>query len=285
MNEIDNRSLESDRIKGVLFRWTDESARWYEEASRHTGYHNRLEEIIAPHLEESWRCCELACGTGTLARHLAPHVSAYTANDLDPHAMEHLRRMNAKDPIPGFEVLEGDWHQVLEGRAFDAAIISFFGAILTDWDRLSSMIRKKVIAVIPRSKEGRMKVAALAASEQTENITDADRPDKPQRIIRGKQRSFETSSDITQFLDEKGVSYLCEDYDLEFGQPFHNLSEARDYVRYYYKLEEDQIDFFLEKKLERTETGWYFPKKKEISVIVADLTAAQPSVTSGHPKP
>ena len=101
MNETDNRSLESDRIKGVLFRWTDESARWYEEASQHTGYHNRLEEIIAPHLDESWRCCELACGTGTLARHLAPHVSAYTANDLDPHAMEHLRRMNAKDPIPG----------------------------------------------------------------------------------------------------------------------------------------------------------------------------------------
>jgi SAM-dependent methyltransferase len=262
-NNINNET-KNENVRGVLFRWTDESAMWYEEASAYTGYHDRLAEIISPHLDHSYTCCELACGTGTLARHLAPHVKSYIANDIDFHATDHLLKMTADGSVPNLSVMQGDWHEVFAGKSFNAAVFSFFGAVEDDWDDLKQLAEDKIIVISPRSREGKMKAAAEAAKS-----------DKSQRILRGKARSYETGPSISEFLDKNGISYVCEDLDLEFGQPFSNLSQARAYVRYYYKLEERDIDLFLEKKLERTDTGWYFPKNKAISVIIIDMKTAK----------
>ena len=278
-------------IKGTLFRWTDESASWYEAASEYTGYHDRLTEIIAPHLNDSYTCCELACGTGTLARHLAPYVKSYTANDIDCHATDHLTEMIADGSHPNIDIIQGDWHEVFAGKKFNAAVFSFFGAVEQDWDNLTKLVGDRVVVISPRTRTGKMKLAADRAAAQ--NDADAaqthvylgtsdvsgesvDSSAKPQRIIRGKVRSFETGPSIAEFLDKNGISYVRNDVDLEFGQPFDNLSQARDYTRYYYKLDERDIDVFLEEKLVRIEDGrWYFPKVKELSVIIIDMTTVK----------
>ena len=299
----------ADNIKGTLYRWSDASSEWYEIASEYTGYHDRLTEVITPHLGKEYECCELACGTGTLARHLAPHVKSYTANDIDFHATDHLAEMISDGSCPNMEIIEGDWHEVFKDRVFNAVVFSFFGALMKDWDNLKKLASDKIVVISPRSREGKIKAVARAnekAADPTfENTptdaapkvkeafddmmksdsdksapaaSDADSKKAPEdapRFIRGKARSFETGPNIAEFLDEKGISYVREDLDLEFGQPFANLSQARDYTRYYYKLDERDIDYFLEKKLERTEDGWYFPKKKEISVIIIDMKTAK----------
>ncbi len=282
-------------VKGTLFRWTDDSASWYEAASEYTGYHDRLTEIIAPHLSESYTCCELACGTGTLARHLAPYVKLYTANDIDPHATDHLTEMIADGSCPNIDIVQGDWHEVFAGRRFNAAVFSFFGAVEQDWERLTELVSDKIIVISPRTRTGKMKLAAdKAASEASKDpaVTDSAQqadtmadgsgdqaaadPKKPQRIMRGKVRSFETGPSIADFLDKNGISYVRNDVDLEFGQPFENLSQARDYTRYYYDLDERDIDIFLEQKLERADGGvWYFPKEKELSIIIIDMTTVK----------
>lgn len=260
---LDKNSGQKDvkNVKGTLFRWTEESAEWYEAASEYTGYHDRLTEIIAPHLSDSYTCCELACGTGTLARHLAPYVKSYTANDIDHHATEHLAEMTADGSCPGLEIALGDWHEVFAGRKFNAAVFSFFGAVEQDWDSLKELVTDRIVVISPRTRTGKMKLAAdrAAADAKTVGARDDDAPAapsdpaKPQRIVRGKVRSFETGPSIAEFLDKNGISYIRNDVDLEFGQPFDNLSQARDYTRYYYKLDERDIDIFLEKKLERLE--------------------------------
>ncbi len=290
-NILKNDDKDVKNIKGTLFRWTDESASWYEAASEYTGYHDRLTEIIAPHLSDSYTCCELACGTGTLARHLAPYVKSYTANDIDYHATDHLAEMTADGSHPNIDIIQGDWHEVFAGKKFNAAVFSFFGAVEQDWNNLTKLVSDKVVVISPRTRTGKMKLAADRAAAQ--NDADAaqthvdsgtsdvsgesvDSPAKPQRIIRGKVRSFETGPSIAEFLDKNGISYVRNDVDLEFGQPFDNLSQARDYTRYYYKLDERDIDVFLEEKLVRIEDGrWYFPKVKELSVIIIDMTTVK----------
>ena len=182
---------------------------------------------------------------------------------------------------PNLDIIEGDWHDVFAARKFNAAVFSFFGAVEQDWDALSRLVTDRIIVISPRSRTGKMKLAADMASagsspDQASDSTSLPDPEKPQRIIRGKVRSFETGPSIAEFLDKNEIGYIREDVDLEFGQPFDNLSQARDYTRYYYKLDERDIDVFLQKKLERLEDGrWYFPKTKELSIIIIDMTTVK----------
>ena len=285
MNDIktDENDIEKNikNVKGTLFRWTADSADWYESASEYTGYHDRLTEIIAPHLDSEYTCCELACGTGTLARHLAPYVKSYAANDIDHNAAVHLADMISDGSCPNLDIIEGDWHDVFAVKKFNAAVFSFFGAVEQDWDALAKLATDRIIVISPRSRTGKMKLAADrtaagSSSHQTSDSASLPDPEKPQRIIRGKVRSFETGPSIAEFLDKNEIGYIREDVDLEFGQPFDNLSQARDYTRYYYKLDERDIDVFLQKKLERLKDGrWYFPKTKELSVIIIDMTTVK----------
>lgn len=264
-----------ENIKGSLYRWTRESAGWYEKASEYTGYHDRLTEIISPFIDKSFTCCEIACGTGTLARHLAPLAASYTANDIDPHATANLMHMLISDNIDNVDVITGDWHRVLEGKHFNAAVISYFGAVEQDWEPLSDLVSDLIVVIAPRSREGKFRSVDKANDKNDTGAPGTRDITRPDRIVRGKARSFETGPSICRFLDEKGISYTCEDRDLEFGQPFDNLSQARDYVRYYYHLDEKDIDIFMEKKLvRRDDVAWFMPKTKEISIIMIDMKSA-----------
>jgi len=276
-SETETIKITPENIKGSLYKWTRESAGWYERASEYTGYHQQLKEIISPFMDESFTCCEIACGTGTLARHLSTLVASYTANDIDPHATANLMHMLISDGIENVEVITGDWHRVLSGKRFNAAVVSYFGAVEQDWDTLKELVSDLVVVIAPRSREGKLKAVDIAnrkdRDHKSERFTDVS---KPERIARGKARSFETGPSICAFLDARGVSYTREDRDIEFGQPFDNLSQARDYVRYYYHLDEKDIDLFMEKKLVRkTDVSWFMPKNKEISIIMIDMKSAE----------
>lgn len=250
MNEKINR-------KGSLFRWTEESSRWYEEASVFTGYHDRLKEAIAPFLSPEDRCCELACGTGSLARALAPLVASYTANDLDPHAIAWLNRQLEASPQPGLEVVPGDWHEVLQGRQFDTILFSYFGVVFENLDQILAMGVSRLIIIAPREDAWRKK------RENREN----------RHFRKGHNRhSFETWSGIRHFLTERGISFTGRELDLEFGQPFCSIEEAKAYIRYYYSLEDPDVEEFIRVKLEPRDFGWYYPKLKKIGLIVADLS-------------
>ena len=110
------------QMKGSFSRWSSRSAQWYEEASQYTNYHNELTKHIAPYLSSRERCCELACGTGTLARHLAPLTAHYTANDIDPESIDFCKKVQEQNPVRNLEFAEGDWHTVLKGQTFEMCI-------------------------------------------------------------------------------------------------------------------------------------------------------------------
>lgn len=271
--------------KGSFSRWNDSSARWYEQASAYTRYHEKLTERIAPYLSTQETCCELACGTGALARHLAPLTAGYTANDIDPQAIAFCRGIQSEHPLPNLEFLEGDWQQVFDGRSFDTVVFSYFGAVIRDWEALKRLASRRVIAVVPRydKEEIRQKTQAFsdrsrfrqAALRDTRTEHHAGKRGAENAEREKKKRPFETMEAIADFLSEKGVSFDAIPLTLEFGQPCRTLEEAEEYVKYYYRFETDEErKEFVRQKFQPAECGYFFSKKKNIGIVAIDMTSA-----------
>ena len=167
--------------KGSFSRWSGNSAEWYEAASKYTRYHEKLKTHIAPYLNPKETCCELACGAGTLARHLAPLTARYIANDIDPSSLEFCSRLQNQEPVANLEFLPGDWRKVLAGKKFDTVIFSYFSAIFTDWDALRQLAEKKIIAVVPRYSPDEIeeKKKAFAARSRFGRTAEEDSPATP----------------------------------------------------------------------------------------------------------
>lgn len=238
--------------KGTFRPWSAESIGWYERASAYTRYHQALSRYLLPCLNAEDRCCELACGTGSLARALAPHVAAYTANDIDAEAIAHnkeILRQSAGDALRGLTILPGNWKTALDGQQFDTVIFSFFGAVLKDWERLRRLASRRIIAI---TYGGEKKQADDRKSRQ------------------------EHAEDITAFLEANRIPFETVYTVLEFGQPLEDMEDARRYTKYYYPLDESEIDAFLEEKLIRRDDGTlYFPKKKSLGIIIIRMDEAQ----------
>ncbi len=247
-------------IKGTLKGWTESSAEWYERASEYTGYYDILLTKLLPFLGEGGRCCEIACGTGILARKIAPHVSAYTANDMDPAAVSFLRGKLDEPGMPEIEVIEGEWQEVLKGRQFDTLIASYYGVPVEYWPFLRSIAAERFIAICPRSD--RWKRSARRSADPGEN--------GERQIVK-----LETPDHIKEFYELHGIDYESLPLDLEFGQPFYDRDEARAYVKHYYRLSGSEAERFIEEKTCIKDGMLYFPKRKEIEIISADLSGGR----------
>ena len=271
--------------KGSFSRWSGDSARWYEAASEYTHYHDKLKTYIAPYLNTEETCCELACGSGTLARCLAPLTARYTANDIDPDSLKFCRARQTERPVPNLEFLPGDWSEVLKDKTFDTVIFSYFSAVFTGWEQLKRLARKKVIAIVPRYSDAEIaeKKKAFAARSRFRELSDRDAaassdsssaPSRPEKG-RKKGRSFETMEAIARFLDERSVAYRLIPLTMEFGQPCATLQEAEEYVQYYYRFDsEEERKEFVRLKFQPADCGYYFPKKKNIGIVIIDMTSA-----------
>lgn len=228
---------------GKFRTWTEESIRWYDEASDYTKYHEALLPHLLPHLKADDRCCELACGTGHLARTLAPHVASYTANDIATAAMDfNASQLACLSEGADMELVTGDWKTALAGRRFDVVLFSFFGAILRDWEQLEALAEKRIIAITYGIDPG------------------------------GRKSKHETGKDIIAFLEERGIPYSYEECSLDFGQPLRDMDDARRYLAYYYKLKDISPDEYLREHLETKPDGTlYFPKMRHLGIVVIDL--------------
>ena len=83
---------------------------------------------------------------------------------------------------------------------------------------------------------------------------------------------------IARFLDERSVSYHLIPLTLEFGQPCATLEEAEKYVRYYYRFNsEEDLKAFVRLKFHPADCGYYFPKTKNIGIVIIDMETVPPA--------
>lgn len=237
----------------MSFTWTEEKIKFYKDASRYTGFHRQVGEIIRPYLDENWTLCDLGCGLGLIDFEISPYVNRITAIDLSDLAISDYRKRLEASSIENISVESGDSDEV-KGRLWDAVLLSFFGKPGEELDRIFSMAEKEAILITyvdPLSeKHGQLK----------------------------KNHNRPTTSDYEAHIKNKGYKYEIIYKDMDFGQPFRSLEEAGLYHESYSReTDPDKRTQLIRKNLKDVEsTGdkefpYFLSKKKGIGIIVVKL--------------
>lgn len=261
-----------DTKKGKLTRWSAESALWYEKASEYTGYHDKIWQLISSSFRPEFTVCELACGTGTLARKIAPHVMHVTINDVDFDALIHCRQIIVEEDIKNMSIMQGDWKKECVGE-YDIILFSYFSAIVGDWDKLSERCHQKIIAILPTNQLLARRGETQDVRDRTKNYPEVSEESSDLKSIHDVSKR-ETYEDVCHFLDERHIPYEAIPLTIDFGQPFSDLEEAKKYIKYYYEInDEKELEAFIQEKVKPISSGYYFPKIKDIGIVIINLAS------------
>jgi len=229
---------------GDKFKWTEESITWYENAAQQSSYHNHIIKVIRPYLDADDNLCEIACGTGFLAKKVAPYVKSITANDLDILALQYLQEHLSSIEREQITIVFGDWKASLADVSFDTVIFSFFSVFFSDWDMLCDLAKKRIIS-IHHSKDA---------------------------ISFAKHKKRETYEEVSAFLNRKQITHTVIPLAIHFDQPFSDYEDASSYFRYYYSKRSDtSLEQFLSEKVSKSPKGLCLPKVKDLGIIIINL--------------
>lgn len=187
------------------FHWTDQTLRWYIDASYFTGFHQRLASRIAPLLEGCARLADLGAGPGLLSMALNENYGerfpTILAMDADPLPLiwceAEKRRRKLSMPLTlqsDCSTLAADW---------DAVIACFYG-----FEHLANYL--------PHCRR-----LIVVCHDDSANHFGSEQPN------RDDKRNL---SHIRALLDAAGASYEIERLQTQFGQPLREQQELGPYL-------------------------------------------------------
>ncbi|MDO4572455.1 MAG: methyltransferase domain-containing protein [Clostridia bacterium] len=146
------------------FLWTPDAVRWMRDAAAKSGYYQRLAGRILPYLPPQARLLDAGCGTGELARALAPHAACVTAMDVSAPALDALR-----DCPDNVRPLLADAFRHEPEEPYDALLLCYF-ARPGEFLKLSRLSRGPVCLVCDRKRRDdyarRLEAADLSWREE-----------------------------------------------------------------------------------------------------------------------
>ncbi len=224
----------------MKIRWNDpNTARWFEDASRYTGYNGKMAGILLARIRTRGSLCDMGCGLAMADIEMAPHFRQVTCIDLSGDAIRDARASAEKLGRDNMEFICADGSSV--SGQWDAVISLFHGKTEDNFKYFSENAGSEFHAVT--WEEGMHR-----------NIMHAE-PDVLMEMIRAA--GFECSA---------------EHMSLEYGQPFRSYEDAVAFVRAYGKNEEGQTeDEYLVDRLQRIdgEFSYYLPQLRRFVVIDA----------------
>jgi len=201
--------------------WTQESACLLSRAYRHGGAAGMLAGRIAPRLEKGVRICDVGCGVGALSQELAWRGFAVTALDISPVALSQM------DGHVGVSVLCADAR--MHAAPYDAMVFCFY-ADMEECLRMAARCGAKDVFYISRDYD-------------RHRFSVGDHP----VTYRGYRQAC-------ALLDARGILYEAETLELDMGQPFENMEEARRFFELYSRDDPALItDDFLMSRLAYTQ--------------------------------
>lgn len=218
--------------------WTQESAAWLARAYRHGGAADALAARISPRLQKGAGICDVGCGVGALSLALARRGFRVMALDISLIALAQL------DGDAGISILCGDARG--HTAPYDAMVFCFYAG-LEECLRMAQRCGAKDVFYISRDYDRhRFSVG-----------------DHPVTYCGYRQALAQ--------LDGMGVSYACEEFALDMGQPFENLEEARRFFELYSRDDPALItDEFLTSRLVQTQDErypWYLPHMRRAGMV------------------
>ena len=226
-----------------MFKWTQESIAYMDDACRRTDFHRKLTAELQPYLRETDRICDAGCGLGYLSLALAPYVEAVTAVELDGQALAVLEREIKARGITNVTAVQGDMLAYRPDTRFDAMVFCFFGSM------------EEIVATAARCCRGT--VLAVVRNDARHRFSGKSRG--PGR------HSYEIACRI---LAGKGICFTARTEAFDFDQPFRSLEDARRFFELYGGSEDWRSRL--------VETGdpefpWQLPSRREFGLITFQM--------------
>lgn len=226
-----------------MFKWTQESIAYMDDACRRTDFHRKLTAELQPYLRETDCVCDAGCGLGYLSLSLAPYVGAVTAVERDSQALAVLEREVKARGIANVTAVQDDVLAYRPDTRFDAMVFCFFGSI------------EEILAAAARCCRGT--VLAVVRNDARHRFSGKSRG--PGR------HSYETACRI---LAKKGISFTTRTASFAFDQPFRSLEAARRFFELYGGSEDWRSQL--------VETGdpefpWHLPSRREFGLITFQM--------------
>lgn len=223
-----------------MFKWTQESIAYMDDACRRTDFHRKLAAELQPYLRETDCVCDAGCGLGYLSLSLAPYVGAVTAVERDSQALAVLERELALRHIKNVHPCCEDVFVHRPEKPYDAMVFCFFGSI------------EEILAAAARCCRGT--VLAVVRNDARHRFSGKSR--EPGR------HSYEIACRI---LAGKVVCFTARTEAFDFDQPFRSLEDARRFFELYGGNEDWRSRL--------VETGdpefpWQLPSRREFGLIV-----------------
>ncbi len=221
--------------------WNKKTIQLYRDAAEYCDFHQKLAAFITPYLTEDDSILDLGCGHGYIDLILAKHVKQITCIDNDKAVLTSLK----SHAPPNITIL----HSAIENLAViphDYIMMSFFGRLTKDYDRLKKYAIKGIITI------------------KNVQRTVIEMPNQ-------KALKRETHGDIVAFCNEKQLDYQAATIELEFGQPFKTMADVYSYLNRYKPLNAGDYDDYIKNKLltiDDTLYRYYLPKLKQIGIAI-----------------
>lgn len=201
----------------MIWQWKKEMIYFMENAVEESKYYALLANRLRPYIKKTDSCCDVGCGLGQLSLELSPHVKKISSWDINPDALESLRKNRDRQGIQNIYIKQTDAFEE-EGEIFDVMIFSMFGQE-EDIIKIASGQCKRLVLVIQRLN------------------------DRHQFSLTREKKWPRMHEGLYQRLLEREIPFESQDFTLSFDQPFKNLEEAVCFFRLYGRTDRiEQID-------------------------------------------
>lgn len=224
--------------------WNERSVRWFQNASRCTGFHDWLAGALLERIPRRDTLCDVGCGAGLVDLILAPHFDRVTCVDRVPQAVEAVKQQAAALGLRNLTAL------CLEGERLTGrwqTVVALFHGGREALPHYFSLAEDQLILVTHGSASG--------------SFGPAGRRDV-KHIHTGL---------MAQWLEQLGLAYDLEEACREYGQPFSDLEDARDFLRAYAApMEPEELEGYLRERLEKTGDPafpYYLPNEKKLGIF------------------
>ena len=209
-----------------MFLWTAGKIELLRQAGEHTAFYRTLAAAAAPYLSSADHVADIGCGLGYLSRELSNYVNHVTAIESDDAALDVLRQNCPPNVTP----LCANAFTYVPEEPFDAMVFCFFSHISDAAEIAVKRCRKQILVFTKNYPEHRFSAG--------------------HHPIEG--HGFPS---FCTWLEETGIPYESDSLEVEFGQPFRSLEQARRFYEFYRQDGDDSLftDEFLLHKLISTD--------------------------------
>lgn len=227
--------------------WYEDMVRFMRDASEYGTYNQELARILAPNLNRQMHICDAGCGLGYLSLALAPHAGRITSVERNPDAVAVLENNCRKLGITNITPRCGAIQEVVPEEKYDAMVFCFFGGI------------HEILETAKRQCSGT--VFIITRNYTTHRFSVGSHPTG--------SYGYRGSREV---LTELNIPYEEKIFDLEFGQPFRCLEDARRFYELYSKDEDAAViteEFLLSKVTEtgREDFPLYMPHRRNLAIL------------------